>query len=200
MEAGEAGEKVAGAIKLAVVGYLVSIFIAAGQEWMKMRLEREQYESTLIVQAVNNADQARSRANLKFLIEAGLVSAHNEKILPLLLDSTMRIKLPADRLPMLPPTPAHYTTSTGARLRVIAGTVVDELTKRPLQGVRVSVDNKHERQEIVTGKDGQFRLNYLNGSYYFMLERPGYQIQNTIRTGRMTYPDDMVIELKRDNE
>lgn len=198
MEVGQTGEKVVGALKLAVLGYLVSLFIAAGQEWMKLRLEREQYESTLIVQAVNNADQARSRANLKFLIEAGLVSAHNEKILPLLLDSSMLIKLPADRLPTLPPTPAHYTSPSGARLRVIAGTVVDELTKRPLAGVRVSVDNKQERQEVVTGRDGQFRLNYLKGSYYFMLERPGYKIQNTIHASGLTYPDDMVIELEQE--
>lgn len=130
------------------------------------------------------------------MVEAGLVSAYNKKILPLLLDSSMRIRPPADRLPMLPPTSAYYTSPSGVRLRVIAGTVVNELTKRPLAGVRVSVDNKQERQEVVTGRDGQFRLNYLKGPYYFMLEHPGYEIQNTIRNGRMTYPDDMVIKLK----
>ncbi len=131
---------------------------------------------------------------------AGLVSAHNKKILPLLLDSSMRIKLLADRLPTLPTPPAHYASPSGVRLRVIAGTVVDELTKRPLAGVRVSVDDKQERQEVVTGRDGQFRLNCLKGPYYFMLERPGYEIQKTIRNGWMTYPDDMVIELKLDDK
>jgi len=92
------------------------------------------------------------------MLEAGLVSAHNEKILPLLLDSSMRIRLPADRLPTLPSTPACYISPSGVRLRVIAGTVVDELTKRPLAAIRVSVDNKQERQEVVTVRNGQLSV------------------------------------------
>lgn len=81
-----------------IIPALIAAAVAIGVSWysgvQNRKLEKEQFESNLILKAVETGNIDSSKRNLKFLIEAGLISKNNEKIERVLIDSVLEIKFP----------------------------------------------------------------------------------------------------------
>jgi hypothetical protein len=73
---------------LSVLGSLIAHFIQTNNE---LELERQKFESDLIVTAVKANDIKTSKDNLKFLIEVGLIHQNSLKLNKVLADSTVPI-------------------------------------------------------------------------------------------------------------
>jgi hypothetical protein len=80
---------------IAIIACLISLLGIFITSIVSIKLEKEQFESNLIVKAVENDDIEVSKRNLRFLIESGIVSRENKKIKKLLSNDTiLEIVLP----------------------------------------------------------------------------------------------------------
>jgi hypothetical protein len=181
---------------LSVMGVLSVALINANAQ---RALEREQFESNLILKAISTGDKKQSYDNLRFLVEAHLIREQSDKVSALLQDTSFHFRLPADNLPVPPPSAAHIIDTTPA----FSGTMVDEVTSRPLKGVTVVVrgtdriPNRRYIETMVTGANGEFKLHYPPSAYVFQYSRPGYVGRATTYIAGMRFQGHLSIKMER---
>lgn len=78
----------------AVIGAASLVIVTLYQVNQQAKLEKKQFESELILESIVKNSPDETRRNIRFLLESGFVSEENEKILPLLDDTTFVYNLP----------------------------------------------------------------------------------------------------------
>lgn len=160
---------------LSVIGVLR---VASTNATAQRELEREQFESNLILKAISTGDKKQSYENIRFLVEAHLIRRESDKVSQLLQDTSFHFHLSVERPVSAPaPTPQILSLREDSAL-AFSGVVVDEDTGRPLKGVTVSVKTRRSRmrdiETLITGADGKFTLHYPSRSFYIDYSLPGY--------------------------
>ncbi len=74
---------------VALISLLGSLIANFNQKSNQLELERQKFESDLIITAVKTNDIKSSRDNLKFLIEAGLIKSNSIQLSRILSDTSM---------------------------------------------------------------------------------------------------------------
>lgn len=90
-------------LKAAIITAGVAIFISWYSGFQNRELEKSQFESNLILKAVETGDIDSSKRNLKFLVESGFISRDNKKLKKVLSDSILEIKFPEQILNLAEP-------------------------------------------------------------------------------------------------
>jgi hypothetical protein len=111
-------------VLLALVGLIGTGIGAVLQGFWNTRLEREKFEFSLIQKALDTPDQKQAGRNLKFLVQAGLISGFDGKKIETLADSP-------DQLPIFLGTgtysiiPVQTAKRALAQLGIYKGTIND---------------------------------------------------------------------------
>lgn len=188
---------------LAVFALLIPQCIAIYQEHNKFELEQAQFESNLILRAIDPNDRKKTEEAVRFLVRAGFVS--EGKILNAIKDTTLSIPTVAEETPAPSPT-AAYTVD---KRPTFSGIITDEMTQRPVAGATVSASAGSVVEKMVTGKDGRFTLHYptLDAvdrltrrnrpiSWSFTIIRPGYQPYAVWEPGAIQFPHNSTFALE----
>ena len=172
-------------------------------------LEREQFQSNLIQQSIDFKDYKQSRANLKFLIDVGLIAENNKKINSFIRDTSVHLQRPVDRLPIAEPAVSKPYKIGQFSESYLNGTVVDALTKRPIVGAIVIIETYQPRyygrpeppapeaEKMVTRRDGKYQVHKPWGDYFLYIQRPGYESLKLSTLGFSDLPDEQTVELER---
>ncbi len=75
-------------IFVAIIGFIGSFLGSTIQGFFSLRQKQQEFESALITKAVEAGDSSISKRNLKFLLDAGLITDRNGKIGTIIKDST----------------------------------------------------------------------------------------------------------------
>lgn len=75
-------------IFVAIIGFIGSFLGNTIQGFFSLRQKEQEFESALITNAVEAGDSSLSRRNLKFLLDAGLITDRKGKIATIIKDST----------------------------------------------------------------------------------------------------------------
>jgi hypothetical protein len=102
------------------------------------------FESDLITKVVSSNDLAQNKSNLKFLLDAGLITDNQHKIEKLVNDTAFDVKIPQNALKTSPP------------FSFVSGLVRDE-AGTPLNGVSIVV-LKDSSVNVKTNKNGEFHF------------------------------------------
>ncbi|MCZ2247169.1 MAG: carboxypeptidase-like regulatory domain-containing protein [Bacteroidia bacterium] len=186
----------------------ISFIVTFYQENSKIELERKQYESTLIIEAIVKNNPVQSRKNIQFLIESRLISPDNEKIISLLTDTAFKIILvPIDTIEIKPHNPQVLNFSTLiADLR--SAQIVDENDK-PIKNAEVLVNPCYNefRKEFTncfsstfTDSNGLFEIILPNkNEYRFVIQKKGFEMINMtcIKNKRWHYQNKIKIKKGR---
>jgi hypothetical protein len=150
-------------------------------------MERVQFESSLILNSIDKSDIEASKQNIKFLIESGLISSKNEKIINLLTDTTFSIKLPPVDTVTIEPMNS-YEVEEGFLIKKIlklrTGQIIDKEGK-PIQDVEIFVNPCYNEQaekffncyaKTLTDKNGLFKIPLPDDKEYtFLIQKEGYK-------------------------
>lgn len=99
-----------------------------------LKIEKKQFESNLILKSLVPGDSAQSIKNIRFLIQAGFVSADNDKLISLIKDTVYNIEFPKnDTLSIRPEN--GYQVNAGT---LFSAQIVDQQNK-PLRDAKVSI-------------------------------------------------------------
>lgn len=91
------------AICAIIIGAAISIGVQYYNGVQNRELERTQFESTLIINAIEKDDLNSTKENLIFLLESGIVSKENEKIQKILNDTILQIVFPTQPIKIIQP-------------------------------------------------------------------------------------------------
>jgi hypothetical protein len=186
-----------GGIITLIINLLVSFF----QEKKKIELEQIQFESTLIINAIDKNDSELSKKNIKFLIESGIISENNRKILPLITDTTFSIKLTkVDTIQIEPQNPSEIGNSF--LQHVYSAQILDE-NNIPLEGVEI-VSNTYPSArgsfyaKTKSDKNGLFKIPLPEGDDYTLsIQKEGYIGRNGIHDSDMNPPEKIKLYKKK---
>lgn len=177
----------------------------------RLTLEKEQFESTLIVNAIEKGDIEASRQNIEFLINSGLISQSNNKIVALLGDTTFKAKFPEKVLIELTPTNTlelavglnKIDYSYASRLNYISkirGRVVDD-AGAPIFNAAIYINpcksrpnNSIENCFAKTHADenGLFWIITPNkGTYELLITAPRYSVISKRYSSNQILPNDL---------
>lgn len=170
-----------------IITLIINLLVSYCQDQKKVEMEKIQFESTLIINAIDKNNIELSKKNIKFLIASGLISNKNQKILTLLTDSTFSIKLPdKDTIFIEPQNPSEIGSSFLKSL--YSAQILDENDK-PLEGVEVTIktytrDNKTVKgsyyAKTISDKNGLFKIPIPEGGIYSLsIQKVGYIGINT---------------------
>jgi hypothetical protein len=184
---------------LSVIGALSVALINA---YAQRTLEREQFESNLILKAIGSGDKKLSYDNLRFLVEGGLIRTESDKVSRLLQDTSFHFHLPVDKPVVKSAEPSSFLALQHTyRIPTFSGIVLDEATGQPLKGVAVFVrTNRLERrvaESQITGADGQFILHYPARHFSLNYNRLGYNDQSTQHDVGVYFKAPLIIRLKK---
>jgi hypothetical protein len=179
---------------VAVLSVGSALFVAVYNARAQRALEREQFESNLILKAISTGDKKQSYDNLRFLVEAHLIRERSDKVSRLIQDTTFHFSIPSDTFRVPPAVPA----GTIDIRPTFSGRVLDEETGRPLKGATVYTITKESKEQQVTGADGKFTLHYPFKPFSLIATRPGhyYWASRYLASARFTGP--IVLLLERD--
>lgn len=172
---------------LALAGNIIN---SCYQGYQNRRLEKIQFESTLILNSIDKNDIESSKKNIKFLLESKLISLKNEKILSMLTDSTFVIKLPEIDTITLKPLNKFKVGSTFIK-SVYSGQVLDRSDK-PIENVEITTKRyppyKFQKEfyaKTYSDKNGLFEIPIPDGMRYFIsFEKEGYSSWNNAAMAR----------------
>lgn len=188
-------------IKWGLVVFVVNFLISYYQEHKKIKLERIQFESTLIINAIDKSDIESSKKNIKFLIESGLISSKNEKILLILTDTTFLIKLPTTDTITIEPTIPIFMGSSNLK-SIYSGQVVDR-QGNPLEGVEIISNTIPGCEDsffskTISDKNGLFKVIIpVNNPYTILIRKEGYRDANGIyRNSDLLLPKRVILQKK----
>jgi hypothetical protein len=210
---------VGGALKVAVINASAQREVALFNAKAQRSLEREQFESNLILKAISAGDIKQSRENMRFLVEAQFIRRESDKVSHLLRDTSFHFHLPAERTVAQPsnsvqsaiPPAAQLGTSNARSIALdlalngpsFSGIIVDEATSKPINGATISITTRRSRMRDIemktTGPDGRFTLHYPPRSYALKLTCPGYAEQNTWHLVGGKFIEPLTLEMKRVN-
>jgi hypothetical protein len=168
-------------------------------------LEREQFESNLILKAIGSGDKKLSYDNLRFLVQGGLIRKESEKVSRLLQDTSFHFSFPSDKQVIQSPEssftlpiiirPNSYSVPT------FSGIVLDEATAQPLKGVTVFTKTNRSRPRAaeaqITGADGQFILHYPPRPFSLNFSFLGYLNQSIHQETSLHFKGPLIIRLKK---
>lgn len=172
-----------GSLLSGTIGFIVTFY----QENKKIELERKQFESTLILGAIEKNNPEQSKKNIKFLIESKLISPKNEKIISLLTDSVYEIVLPKiDTIELKPQNPKILNFSKlVTELR--AAQLVDE-NELPVVNAEVFVNPCYDKNlkkfrncfsYTLTDSNGLFEITLpIEERYHFVIQKKGFETIN----------------------
>ena len=185
---------------LSVGGTLV---VASKNATAQRELEREQFESNLILKAISTGDKKQSYENIRFLVEAHLIRKESDKVSPLLQDTSFHFHLSEDK-PVVQSASSSQSALTApivAYEPAFSGVIVDEATGKPLKGVTISVKTRRSRmrdiETYITGEDGKFKLHYPPRSYYLDYTLVGYTGQRTWHMAGGRFKEPLTLKMKR---
>lgn len=87
----------------AFIAALALILVTYIQNNKELKLERNQFESKLILESIVSNDANLSKENIRFLIESGLISHENEKVIGMLNDTTFKYEIPEKAIVTIEP-------------------------------------------------------------------------------------------------
>lgn len=88
---------------VAALSVLGAVIVAALQGWANIRLEKEKFQSSLILKAIETGNIKDSATNLRFMVEAGLLQDSSGKLSALLNTPTSIPVLPSSIGPQVHP-------------------------------------------------------------------------------------------------
>lgn len=185
---------------LSVGGTLV---VASRNATAQRDLEREQFESNLILKAISTGDKKQSFENIRFLVEAHLIRKESDKVSPLLQDTSFHFHLAEDKpvVQSVAPTQSAFTAPIANYEPAFSGIIVDEATGKPLKGVTIAVKTRRSRmrdiETQITTDDGKFRLHYPPRSYYLDYTLAGYTGQRTWHMAGGRFVGPLTLKMKR---
>jgi hypothetical protein len=166
-------------------------------------LEREQFESNLILKAIGSGDKKLSYDNLRFLIEGGLIRPESDKVSKLLQNPSFHFRLPAGK-PVVEPSETSWSLLPPPRsypIPTFSGIVLDEATAQPLKGVIVFVKTDRLERRVaesqITSADGQFILHYPPRSFSLTYRCLGYSDQSIRLGAGMHFKAPLIIRLRK---
>ena len=171
-----------------LITLIVNLVVSYFQDQKKIEMERIQFESTLIINAIDKGNIESSKKNIKFLIESGLISNKNQKILSLLTDSTFLVKLPQKDTIFIEPQNSAELGSSFLK-SIYSAQLLDENDK-PICGAEIITkairpDNKVERgryfAKTISDKYGLFKIPIPGSERYSLsIQKDGYVGMNSI--------------------
>lgn len=183
-----------------MITLIINLFVSYYQDKKKGEMEKIQFESTLIINAINKGDIESSKKNIKFLIESGLISKTNQKIIPLLTDSTFSIVFPVKDTIKLEPQNKFEIGNTFLK-SVYSAQVVDE-NNNPLKDVEI-ISNTYPRvkgsyyAKTLTDTNGLFKIPLPESEKYTLsIQKDGYLGRNNIHNSNMIHPKKIKISKK----
>jgi hypothetical protein len=144
---------------LALVGLIGTGVGAVLQGFWNTRLEREKFEFSLIQKALDTADKNEASRNLKFLVQAGLISEFDGKKIDALADAPNR--LPSFLGTARSVLPVHTAKRALADLGLYRGPVDDLMTK---EFVLAIIDFQKSRNLVPDGFLGAVTLEALRAA------------------------------------
>jgi hypothetical protein len=180
-----------------------TLVVASQNATAQRELEREQFESNLILKAISTGDKKQSYENIRFLVEAHLIRKESDKVSPLLQDTSFHFHLSEDKpvIQSTSPTQAAFTTPIADYEPTFSGVIVDEATGKPLKGVRIAVNTRRSRmrdiETQITGEDGKFKLHYPLRSYYLDYTLTGYVGLRTLYSAGGRFSGPIKLKMKR---
>lgn len=182
-----------------IITLVINLFVSFYQDYKKVEMEEIQFESSLIINAIDKTNIELSKKNIKFLIESGLISKKNTKILPLLTDSTFSIKLPEKDTIFIKPQNSSEIGSSFLK-SIYSAQILDE-NDNPLEKVEVitnkyTQDNKRIKEsyyaKTISDKNGLFKIPIPEGGRYSLsIQKDGYIGRNTLY-----YNDNIILPKK----
>lgn len=122
----------------AIIAGIISIGVSIYTSYENRLLEKDQFESNLILKAIDTKSIDSSKRNLRFLIEGGFISKDNEKIKKVIIDSILEIKFPKETI-LIPQNDVQVN-----EFKFITGKVTSKNNK-PLNSVTVFIHkNTHK--------------------------------------------------------
>jgi hypothetical protein len=210
---------VSGALKVALINATAQRDVALFNAKAQRTLEREQFESNLILKAISAGDKKQSYENMRFLVEAQFIRRQSDKVSHLLRDTSFHFHLPVEKTVVQPPKSEPSITPRTAQLGVssaqlialdlelhgpsFSGIIIDEATSKPINGATISITTRRSRMRAIetktTGSDGRFTLHYPPRSYALRCTCPGYTEQNTWHLAGMRVFEPLTIRMQRLN-
>jgi len=183
-----------------IITLIINLFLSYCQDKNKIEMEKIQFESTLIINAIDKGDIESSKKNIKFLIESGLISKTNQKIIPLLTDSTFSIVFPVKDTIKLEPQNKFEIGNTFLK-SIYSAQVVDE-NNNPLKDVEI-ISNTYPNvkgsyyAKTLTDANGLFKIPLPESEKYTLsIQKDGYDGRNNIHYGNMIHPQKIRIHKK----
>ena len=172
-----------------IITLLINLLVSYFQDQKKVEMEKIQFESTLIINAIDKGDIESSKKNIKFLIESGLISKTNQKILPLLTDSTFSIVFP--KIDTVKIEPLNEFEIGNAFLKSIYSAQIVDENDNPLEGVEI-ISKAYPKStkgsfyaKTMSDKNGLFKIPIPESEQYTLsVQKEGYRGSNTIHDGR----------------
>jgi hypothetical protein len=199
------GSSITPALKVTLVVALISvsgvIFNSCYNARAQRELEREQFESNLILKAIGSGDKKLSYDNLRFLVEGGLIRGESDKVSRLLQDTTFHFHLPSDKPVAKSSEPSSSLFSHPYPTPAFSGIVLDEATAQPLKDAIVFVKTDRLERRVaesqITSADGQFILHYPPRSFSLTYRCLGYSDQSIRLGAGMHFKAPLIIRLKK---
>lgn len=183
-----------------IITLIFNLFLSYCQDRNKIEMEKIQFESTLIINAIDKGDIESSKKNIKFLIESGLISKTNKKILPLLTDSTFSIVFPVKDTIKLEPQ-NKFEIGNNFLKSIYSAQVVDE-NDRPLKDVEI-ISNTYPKvkgsyyAKTLTDTNGLFKIPLPESEEYTLsIQKDGYIGRNNIHSSNKIHPKKIRIHKK----
>lgn len=183
-----------------LITLIINLFVSYYQNIQKIKMEQNQFESTLIINAIDKWDIESSKKNIEFLINSGLISKNNQKIIPLLTDTTFRIVFPKIDTIAIEPT-NNFELSNSILNSICSSQIVDE-EKKPLKDVEIIIkkyprDKSDYYAKTLTDINGLFKIPLPDSKKYIMsIQKEGYIGIQKILYKRMNPPKEIILKKK----
>jgi hypothetical protein len=185
----------------AVLALVGTLRVASNNAAAQRELEREQFESNLILKAISTGDKKQSFDNLRFLVESHLIRQESDKVSQLLQDSSFHFHIARDSSEKSSHLAGLYSSVVYPD-PTISGVVVDDSTSQLIQGVTVSTKTRRSRMRNIksqlTSSDGRFNIPYPPRTYFLNFTHPGYIEQRVMQSpGYKMNSPVLIIRMKR---
>lgn len=186
-----------------LTGLIVTLATGFIMEWKanenRIKLEKEQFESTLITNSIDYRNLTSSRENVKFLIESELISRENEKLLSFFTDTTFLYSLELKDTIIYYP---KHGFELGQQFLdwMCSGRIVDE-NGNSIQNVTIEIAIEPRRNEVYSrafsDKNGMFSLPVpFEHEYIISFKKDGYVHYGVRRSNSKSLKCGTTIQLK----
>ena len=184
----------------------IPLFLMVIQNYLDARRDTKQFDSNLILQSIDRNDIESSRKNILFLIESGLISKENERIIGILSDTTFVLQ--PRKLDTVYSTPKNKY-QLGEKAYIIRSQQVVDQFGIPVSGAEIYVDARFDESlqqwtnwfsKAITDDHGFYEIALPESSpYKFLITKQGYEIYHVITPNMrsLIFPKTLKLNRKR---